>query len=256
MAEAMISRLVSLGHYPASEILVSDPVPERRDFLHQAYGVITTDDNTELEGVNTLLLAIKPQILPVVAQQWESLSPAPGQLVLSILAGVPLSKLEAAFPQRGVVRAMPNTPATVGQAMTALALGQRVTPEQGEIALALFSAIGEVVIVPETLMDAVTGLSGSGPAYVALVIEALADGGVAVGLPRPIAQQLALQTVRGTAALLHETQRHPALLKDQVCSPGGTTIAGVMVLESNGFRGSLMAAVKAATQRAKELGQM
>jgi pyrroline-5-carboxylate reductase len=149
---------------------------------------------------------------------------------------------------------MPNTPATVGMGITAISAGNYVQPEQLNLATQIFQAIGEVVTVPETLMDAVTGLSGSGPAYVAIAIEALADGGVAAGLPRQIADKLALQTVLGTAQLLKESQLHPAQLKDRVTSPGGTTIAGVTKLEQSGFRSALIEAVITAAKRSQELG--
>jgi pyrroline-5-carboxylate reductase len=150
---------------------------------------------------------------------------------------------------------MPNTPATVGAGITAIASGKSVTPQQMQQATAIFQAVGEVVEVPESLMDAVTGLSGSGPAYVAILIEALADGGVAAGLPRAIASKLALSTVLGTAQLLQESKLHPAELKDRVTSPGGTTIAGVSQLERAGFRSALIEAVQAAKERSQHLGQ-
>ena len=255
MAEAIVSRLLIQGQYAAQGILVSDPQKARRDFLAQTYGVEVTAEKEIPANAPVVLLAIKPQVFKTIAQELNrSQTPQPHQLVLSILAGVTLATLEAAFPQQPVVRAMPNTPATVGYAMTALAPGSFVTPSQMAQAQTFFATIGEVVEVPENLMDAVTGLSGSGPAYVALLLEALADGGVAVGLPRAIALQLALQTLRGTAELLQQTQRHPALLKDQVCSPGGTTIAGVAALEAGGFRSAVIEAVKAACKRSQELG--
>lgn len=185
----------------------------------------------------------------------ETKGEAPLPVVVSILAGVSLRQLEAAFDCQPVIRAMPNTPATVGSGITAIASGKAVTPEHRERATAIFRAVGEVVTVPESLLDAVTGLSGSGPAYVAILIEALADGGVAAGLPRAIASQLALSTVLGTAQLLHSTNLHPAQLKDQVTSPGGTTIAGVAALERAGFRSALIEAVQAASRRSQELGR-
>lgn len=252
MAEAILSRILAQGHYAPEDVVVSDPLPARRQWLQDTYGVQVTGHNEQAAQVHTLLLAIKPQVFPALAQE---LPPGPSdQLVLSILAGTPLAKLEAAFPGQAVVRAMPNTPATVGCAMTAIVPGQRVTPAQLQAAHQFFEAIGQVVQVPESLINAVTGLSGSGPAYVALLVEALADGGVSMGLPRAIAQQLALQTVRGTATLLQDTQLHPAELKDRVSSPGGTTIAGVTALEANGFRSALIQAVQAATARADALG--
>lgn len=253
MGEALLSRLVMQKIYDPQTVLVSDPQPQRRGWLAQQYGVQVTDDNQAIASTaEVILLAIKPQVFdPVMA----TLQPqGSDQLVLSILAGVPLSKLEAAFPGQPVIRAMPNTPATVGAGMTAIAPGQHATTEHLQTAEALFRAVGDVVQVPESLMDAVTGLSGSGPGYVAILIEALADGGVAAGLPRAIALQLAVQTVRGTAELVQQSNLHPAVLKDQVTSPGGTTIAGITQLEEHGFRAALIAAVKAAAHRSQELG--
>ena len=256
MGEAILSRLIEQQIYPAQAIYVSDPQANRRDWLQQQYGVITTADNLAIVLAEVILLAIKPQSLPQIRAELQNQLPVrPDQLVLSILAGVPLSQLETVFPDRPLIRAMPNTPATVGWAMTAIAPNGKTQPEQIAQAYKIFGAIGQVVEVPESLMDAVTGLSGSGPAYVALMIEALADGGVAAGLPRSIAQQLALQTVRGTAELLAQTELHPAVLKDRVTSPGGTTIAGIAELEKRGFRSALIEAVKAAFRRSQELGQ-
>ncbi|MBV8882399.1 MAG: pyrroline-5-carboxylate reductase [Chroococcidiopsidaceae cyanobacterium CP_BM_RX_35] len=275
MGEALLSRLINKQIYRPSEVLVSEPQQQRRIFLEQQYGVQVTDDNRAVaQAVQVLLLAIKPQVFSAVAQSLQDVVTtlvaqgsgegsslarrAPAQelpLVISIMAGVPLNYLETAFPHLPIIRAMPNTPATVGAGMTAIALGQHTDATHETIARQLFAAVGEVVEIPETLMDAVTGLSGSGPAYVALMVEALADGGVAVGLPRAIAMQLALQTVQGTAQLLQETGMHPAELKDRVTSPGGTTIAGIAALEQAGFRSALIAAVRAAKERAEELGR-
>ena len=259
MGEALVSRLISAGLYQSSEILVSDLSPLRRDWLGEQYGIGVTDDNTEVaRSASVVLLAIKPQIFAKVAPPldvlFQGMSEPP--LVLSILAGTPLRTLELGVGQTvPVVRAMPNTPATVGQGMTAIARGSQVSDEQLAIARTIFGAVGQVVEVPESLMDAVTGVSGSGPAYVALMVESLADGGVAAGLPRAIASQLAVQTVLGTAQLMSETDLHPAVLKDRVSSPGGTTIAGVAALESNGFRSAIIQAVQAATRRSQDLGK-
>lgn len=253
MGEALLSRLIARQVYLPSEVRVSDPSAERRQFLASEYGVEVTAANQEAaQATEVLLLAIKPQVFETVV---ASLDEIKAPLVLSILAGMPLSKLEAAFPNCAVVRAMPNTPATVGAGMTAIASSGRTSAAQTAQAKTIFQAVGEVVEVPETLMDAVTGLSGSGPAYVAILVEALADGGVAAGLPRAIAAQLALQTVLGTAQLLHETQLHPAQLKDRVTSPGGTTIAGITQLERAGFRSALIEAVREASRRSQELGK-
>lgn len=256
MGEALISRLIAEGLYQAQAVMVSEPLPERRSFLMNQYGVQVTGNNSEVATAQVLLLAIKPQVFETVVQELEiAPSTASPSLVLSILAGTPLAKLEAAFPGKAVIRAMPNTPATVGAGVTAIATGKNVQPEQIDQAQRIFAAVGEVVQIPESSMDAVTGLSGSGPGYIALVVEALTDGGVAAGLPRTIAAKLALQTVKGTAQLLQETGLHPAELKDRVTSPGGTTIAGIAHLEQSGFRSALMEAVRAAYLRSQELGR-
>lgn len=253
MGEALLSRLINQQIYQPHEVLVSEPSPQRRDVLAQQYGVRITAENKEVAAeAEVLFLAIKPQVFQTVAADLSTVNVP--SLVISILAGVPLSKLEAAFPTQPVIRAMPNTPATVGAGVTAIAPGKHIQPHHLEQARQIFKAVGEVVEVPETMMDAVTGLSGSGPAYVAIFVEALADGGVAAGLPRAIASQLALQTVLGTAQLIKESGMHPAELKDRVTSPGGTTIAGVAELERAGFRSALIEAVKAAYKRSKELG--
>ncbi|MGA1602087.1 MAG: pyrroline-5-carboxylate reductase [Prochlorothrix sp.] len=254
MAEAILSRFVASGSCVPADLWVSDPLEQRRNWLHQQYGVTAVADNAAVAQAAVLVLAIKPQVLDQVVPTLALHSSAT-PLVLSILAGVPLQRLETAFPQCPVIRVMPNTPATVGAGISAMAAGSQVQAQHVAQARQLLEAIGTVVEVPERLMDAVTGLSGSGPAYVALMVEALTDGGVAMGLPRSIAQQLALQTVRGTAELMVEQDLHPALLKDRVTSPGGTTIAGIGALERSGFRSALMDAVKAATQRSQELGQ-
>ncbi|MCU0533146.1 MAG: pyrroline-5-carboxylate reductase [Hydrococcus sp. Prado102] len=255
MAEAILSRLITANIYATDEILVSDPLAQRRDFLQQKYGIRATFENRSVVASDILLLAIKPQVLDLVIAEMANESLQKPSLVISILAGVPLARLEAAFPQIPVVRAMPNTPATVGAGITAIAPGKKVEASHLNLAKSIFAAVGEVVEVPETLMDAVTGLSGSGPAYVAIAIEALADGGVAAGLSRTVAMQLALATVFGTTKLLQESGLHPAELKDRVSSPGGTTIAGVIELESAGFRSALIEAVLAATRRSRELGK-
>ncbi|BFM40467.1 pyrroline-5-carboxylate reductase [Synechocystis sp. LKSZ1] len=254
MAEAILSRLLDQKIYSAHQVLVSDPQPQRRDYLQHTYQVQVSEDNQEAANASeVVLLAIKPQVLDRVVAGLAGSQQKP--LIISVLAGVPISRLDYGFPDHPIIRAMPNTPATVGAGMTALALGKLVEAQHATLAKSLFGAVGQVVEVPESLMDAVTGLSGSGPAFVAMMVEALADGGVGVGLPRSIAHTLALQTVLGTAQLLQETGRHPAELKDQVTSPGGTTIAGVTVLEKMSFRAALIEAVRAAWRRAQELGK-
>jgi len=256
MGEALLSRLIARQIYAPEEVLVSDPQPQRRDFLVDNYGVQVTENNQLVAAATeVLLLAVKPQAFATVVAQLENQPRSEtAPLVISVLAGMPLKRLEAAFPQQPVIRAMPNTPATVGAGMTAIAAGKYTQPHDLELGRKIFAAVGEVVEVPEHLLDAVTGLSGSGPGYIALVIEALTDGGVAAGLPRGIASQLALQTVLGTAQLLKESGMHPAELKDRVTSPGGTTINGIAQLERSGFRSALIEAVIAATRRSQELG--
>lgn len=256
MAEAILTRLLQSQLYPPDSLLVSEPQGDRRDFLAQTYQVKVTSNNQEtLEAAEALLLAVKPQILDKVISQLTLDEIGNYPLILSILAGTPLSRLELTFPNFPVIRVMPNTPATVGAAMTAIAAGTQVKPSHLTLATSIFGAVGEVVEVSESLMDGVTGLSGSGPAFVALMIEALSDGGVASGLPRAIATKLAIQTVLGTATLIKETELHPGQLKDNVTSPGGTTIAGVAKLEEKGFRSAVIEAVKAAYRRSQELGK-
>jgi len=258
MGEALLSRLVAKGVYSPADVLVSEPQVERRAFLAKQYGIQVTEDNQAAAGADILLLAIKPQAFEAVVNGLAKSSQTSKELlplVISILAGTPLIKLEAAFVGYPVVRAMPNTPATVGAGMTAIAPGSHTQPQHLQQAQQIFESVGEVVEVPESLMDAVTGLSGSGPGFVAMMVEALIDGGVAAGLPRAIATKLALQTVRGTAQLLQESGMHPAELKDRVTSPGGTTIAGVAQLERSGFRSAVIEAVRAAYTRSQELGR-
>ncbi len=255
MGEALLSRLIAKNIYAADVVLVSEPASERRNSLQQKYGVQVTADNQQAaKATDVLLLAVKPQILDAVAESLSTDNVNHACLIISVLAGTPLNRLEAVFPEKPVIRAMPNTPATVGAGISAIASGKQVNQKHLEQAKTIFGAVGEVVEVPEYLMDAVTGLSGSGPAYVALMIEALTDGGVAAGLPRAIASKLALQTVRGTAQLLQESEIHPAQLKDRVTSPGGTTIAGVTQLERGGFRAAVIDAVQAAYRRSQDLG--
>lgn len=262
MGEALLSRLIAQEVYRPDEVLVSEPQAHRREVLVQKYGTkVTSDNRAAAAASDILLLAIKPQVFEEIATELANgdgdhrQAGEPLPLVVSILAGVSLSQLEEAFGRQPVIRAMPNTPATVGAGITAIASGKTVTNSHRSQATAIFQAVGEVVEVPEHLMDAVTGLSGSGPAYVAIMIEALADGGVAAGLPRAIASKLALSTVLGTAQLLQQTQLHPAQLKDQVTSPGGTTIAGTRELERAGFRSAVIEAVQAAYQRSQQLGR-
>ncbi|MGB8698347.1 MAG: pyrroline-5-carboxylate reductase [Thermosynechococcaceae cyanobacterium] len=255
MAEAILSRLLAQGIYLPSTVVVSDVSSDRLGYLQQTYQVATTTSNRVVANTaQAVVLAVKPQSFDAIAAELSG-ARLNDSLWISILAGVPLARLECALGAHPMIRVMPNTPATVGAGMTALTLGQYALPRHQAIAEQIFAAVGEVITVPEQWMDAVTGLSGSGPAFVAIAIEAMTDGGVAAGLPRAISAQLALQTVLGTAELLKQKQLHPAVLKDQVTSPGGTTIAGVASLEASGFRSALIQAVQAAYRRSQELGQ-
>jgi len=256
MAAALMKGLLNAKVVPPDSVLVSDVKADRLEHIAKTHGVKTTTDNHALvKTCDVVVLAVKPQVfdkvLDAVGADFRS-----DQLLVSVAAGVPVAAMEARLPANArVVRSMPNTPATVDAGATAIAAGTHATEDDLEIARALFSAVGRVVTLDETLLDAVTGLSGSGPAYVMLMIEALADGGVKVGLHRDTALLLAAQTVFGSAKLLLETGEHPGRLKDMVTSPGGTAIAGLHTLESGGLRRTLIDAVEAATKRAGELGE-
>lgn len=256
MAGALIRGLVHGGSMKADQIRASDVKGERLAELHDKFGIETTTDNTELaRWADVIVISVKPQIVDrILAPLAASLNEA--DLVISIAAGVPIEALEARLPAGSrVVRAMPNTAAIALAGATAVAPGAHATPEDLEVAKALFDAVGRCVVLDESLLDAVTGLSGSGPAYVMLMIEALADGGVKVGLGRDTALLLAAQTVYGAAKLQLETGEHPGRLKDMVTSPGGTAIAGLHTLEAGGLRRTLIDAVEAASTRAAELGE-
>jgi pyrroline-5-carboxylate reductase len=256
MGEALIKGLIK-GAFPASDILVAEPVESRRALLAERYGVRTeAESSVVVAECNLIVLAIKPQIVGQVLPRLIEAFNENDKLLVSIAAGVTTGMLERFFDKsQRVVRAMPNTPALVGAGATALCPGHFASTEDLATARHLFETVGTVRGVSEEQMDAVTGLSGSGPAYVYTVIEALAAGGVLQGLPQETALALATQTVLGAARLVQESGEHPAVLRDKVCSPGGTTIAGVAVLEEKGLRAALIKAVCSAAQRSKELGK-
>ena len=255
MAAALAKGFVNAGLVSPDSLIGSDPVPAGREAFSRSVGCETTDSNADvLAKAKVVFLAFKPHQLDeateAVRDQFDE-----SHLVISILAGVRLAKLDAACGGRArLVRVMPNTPALVGEGACGYALGQAATSEDGELVKRLLSAVGVAYEVKERLIDAVTGLSGSGPAYGYMIIEALSDGGVAAGLPRDISTRLAAQTMLGAAKMVLETGKHPGELKDMVCSPGGTTIEGVHELEEGGVRSALINAVRAATERAVELG--
>jgi pyrroline-5-carboxylate reductase len=257
MAGALIRGMLASKQVSPQQIRASDVRKERLHELETEFGIKTHSDNRELvEWANLVVLAVKPQVMDRALDQIAT-TIRPGTLVVSIAAGVPIRSLESRLPDTvRVVRAMPNTPAIVLAGATGIAPGSRATEADLAITRALFDATGRSVVLEESLIDAVTGLSGSGPAYVMLMIEALADGGVKVGLHRDTALLLAAQTVFGSAKLLLDTGEHPGRIKDMVTSPGGTAIAGLHTLESGGLRRTLIDAVEVATRRAQELGEI
>jgi pyrroline-5-carboxylate reductase len=259
MAEALVGGLVAAGT-PADCIRAADPDPARRGSVGERFGVATTPDNAEVvRASDVVVLAVKPG---AVAPVLEALRATPeidvdAPLWVSIAAGVPLRRLEAGLSvEARIVRAMPNTPALVRAAATAFCGNARAAESDRDAARALFDSVGSSWEAPgEELLDAVTGLSGSGPAYVFVFLEALGEAGVRVGLPREAAADLAVHTVFGAAKLALESGRQPAQLRDQVTSPGGTTVAGLERLEAGGLRDAVYEAVAAATRRSRELGQ-
>jgi len=255
MASAMIAGILSAGIAGPDGVRASDPRKESLDALEVRHGIRTSSSNLEIVSwASVLVLAVKPQVVPAVLAECGARI-GPSHLLLSIAAGVSTASLAERTSEARLIRAMPNTPTLVRAAATAIARGPRATDADMDWAKRLFDSVGRAVVLDEAQLDAVTGLSGSGPAYVMLFIEALADGGVKVGLPRDVALLLAAQTVLGSAKLLVETGEHPARLKDMVTSPGGTTIAGLAALESAGFRGAIIEAVSRATARSAELGK-
>ncbi len=254
MATALARGFIGAGLVTPAGLSSSDPVPGAREAFARSTGARSTPSNAEVvDAADILFVSVKPdQVVALMAEISPKITPA--HLVVSIAAGVPLAKLEAAVPGgTRVIRVMPNTPALVGASASAYATGRSATREDGLLAQRLLGSVGLAIEVPEKLLDAVTGLSGSGPAYAFLMIEAMADGGVAAGLPRYTAQRLAAQTLLGAAKMVLETGEHPGALKDAVCSPGGTTIEAVHELEKAGLRAALITAVRAAADKARKM---
>jgi pyrroline-5-carboxylate reductase len=257
MAEAIIGGMLRGGFAP-SEIRVSDIQASRRQYIEEQYGVAAAADNRELaKACGVLVLAVKPQYYPNVAPDLQEVL-RPDHRIISIMAGVTISRLEKDLCAHSgdclsVIRVMPNTPALVGAGVTAICAGSRVKPEDAALAKRIFSAVGTAVETEEHLINAFSGVASCGPAYVYMMIEALADGGVMMGLPRGLALQLAAEMVRGSAQMVISGAGHPEELKDKVCSPGGTTIEGVYALEKAGFRGALMEAVRVSTEKYSRL---
>lgn len=257
MGTALIQGAVRAGVVAPADVTGCDPYPTAREAFSAATGARVSSEIAEITAASdVLLLATKPHDVRAALDAAAQAAAGKPILVISIAAGVTLAALESASAENfRIVRAMPNTPALVGHGAAAYSLGSRATKDDAATAQSLLAAVGLAIEVPERLMDAVTGLSGSGPAYIYVIIDALADGGVRAGIPRADAVRLAAQTVLGAAAMVMETGEHPAVLKDMVTSPGGTTIAGLAALEKHGLRSALIEAVTAATHRATELGK-
>lgn len=253
MGEAIIKGLLAKGIKPQN-IAVYEKDSERLAWLVKEYGITAAKDSeTLVKSSEVAILAVKPQNLTATVNGFSS-KITMDKILVSILAGVPIAKIEALLPSGSkVVRVMPNTPALIGQGTSVLTGGTNVSEDELQSVVNIFEAVGNVSILPEGLFNAVTGLSGSGPAFVYLMIEALADGGVMAGLPRDVAYKLAADTVKGSAMMVTETKKHPGQLKDMVTSPAGTTIYGILQMEKAGVRGALMETVMAAAKRAEQL---
>jgi len=257
MGEALVSGLVGSRSSAPENIICSDIRKDKLKSIKEAYGVVTTTNNREVAKASEIVIySVKPQIMASILKETASCLDM-SKLVISIAAGVPLAAIEACLNKElRVVRVMPNIPASVKEGAAAIAAGKHALKNDLRLAKAIFDSVGKSVILEEDLMDAITGLSGSGPAYIFLIIDALADAGVKMGLSREDALFLSAQTVLGAAKLLMETKEHPGRLKDRVTSPGGTAIAALHTLEAGGLRTTLINAVEVATKRSKELGEM
>ncbi len=256
MAEALVKGLIAAGAAKPDQIAVTDVSPDRLEHLKRTYGLTPRSSNQEAaREADIIILSVKPQVVEKVLSEVSSVVDNK-KLVISIAAGIAIARIEKALKEGSrVVRVMPNTPALVLAGAAALAGGKHATGEDLSLARNIFNSVGRAAVVEEKLMDAVTGLSGSGPAYVFMIIDALSDAGVKAGLPRQLALELAAQTVFGSAKMVLETKEHPGKLRDMVTSPGGTTIEGLHALEKGRLRATLMNAVEAATARSRELGK-
>jgi len=255
MAEAMIAGLLHKKLAQPEEITVSGPREERGGQLHEKYRINTTTDNTSAASqADVVVLSVKPQRLSEVMKGLKGIRAK--ALVLSIIAGANIKKIGTGLKHKAIVRSMPNTPGQIGEGITVWASSKEVTEEQQETARAMLGALGdEVFVEDESYLDMATALSGSGPAYVFLFTEALIDAGVHMGFPRRIAEQLVLQTIKGSVSFYHQAERHPATLRNQVTSPGGTSAEALYYLEKAGFRTAISRAIWAAYQRSLELGK-
>lgn len=256
MGTALLQGILSDGLYHPQEIIGCDINVEDSNSNEKYFGIKTTKNNIEgVKSSDIVMLSVKPQVMSAVTSEIKEHTE--GKLVISIAAGLSIENLGKQLAETArIIRVMPNTPALVGEGASAFSAGYNATKADRDIVNDILQVVGEVYEIEERLMDAVTGLSGSGPAYIYMIIEALADGGVLMGLPRDMAQKLATQTVLGSAKMVMETGKHPGELKDAVASPGGTTIRAIEILEKEGLRSSLIEAVKASADRSKELGSV
>lgn len=255
MGRAVVRGLLECGWTEADKVTVTNPHKAKLEELADELGVHTTTDNAAaIDGAQVIILGVKPQVIKDALKDLRG-KIGPEQLVVSIAAGISTAFIEYYTGKAPVVRSMPNLGVTVGMGATAISAGTHAKQEHLDLAREIFEAVGIVEQVHENLMDAVTGLSGTGPMYVFYMIEAMADAGVKVGLPRDVATRLAEQTVRGSARLAQQSDKHPAALKDMVSSPGGTSITALHILRRHGFAAILMDAVEAATKRSHELGE-
>lgn len=256
MGRAIMGGMIAAGLYAPSQILASAKTKETVEKIEKELGIVATMDNTEVaRKADILFLAVKPGVFATVIPQIRDVCKE-GQVVVSIAAGQTLASITDLFGRQiKLVRSMPNTPALVGEAMSAVTPNEKISPEELQEVMAIFESFGKAEIVPETMMDAVVGVSGSSPAYVYMFIEAMADAAVADGMPRKQAYKFAAQSVFGAAKMVLETGEHPGVLKDAVCSPGGTTIAAVAELEKSGLRSSVIEAQRACVQKSRDMSK-
>ena len=256
MGRAIMGGMIAAGLYAPSQILASAKTKETVEKIEKELDIVATTDNTEVaRKADILFLAVKPGVFATVIPQIRDVCKE-GQVVVSIAAGQTLASITDLFGRQiKLVRSMPNTPALGGEAMSAVTPNEKISPEELQEVMAIFESFGKAEIVPETMMDAVVGVSGSYPAYVYMFIEAMADAAVADGMPRKQAYKFAAQSVLGAAKMVLETGEHPGLLKDAVCSPGGTTIAAVAELEKSGLRSSVIEAQRACVQKSRDMSK-
>lgn len=256
MAQAMIAGIAGAGVISPEDIIVSNPSEEKLNYVKNKWGVSTTKDNTKVAlHSDILVLAVKPNMYKSVIEEIKD-SVSSRTIIVTIAAGISIDKVTLSFKDEvKVIRTMPNTPALVGEAMTALCASNNVTQEELKEVKKIFNSFGKTEIISENLMDVITGVSGSSPAYVYMFIEAMADGAVLQGMPREKAYKIAAQSVLGAAKMVLETGKHPGKLKDEVCSPGGTTIEAVYALEKSNFRAAVIDAVNVCTEKSKKMSK-